>query len=165
MKLLDDRKRLFGIVNPVDFVAILLAIAAVVLLASVLFGKSPTAPVTGGDGGTVEVVLLGSVTDCDELQYELGQEVSRLGGTGVMGTLEKVDITPARREVFREDGSTVMAESTTFVDVRMVVRGKGEITEDGASIGDQLIRQNQVFDAQLPHLQVSVRVISITQVD
>lgn len=165
MKLLDENKRLFGIVNPVDLVAILLAIAAAVVLASVLFGRSPTAPVTAANDKTIEIVLEGTVIGTGELRHELGQEVSRVGGSGVMGTLEAFEANPSQREVYDSTGKAVITPSLTIQDVRMVVRGKGSITETGASIGAERIRQNQTFEAQLPYLQVPVRVTSIEQVD
>ncbi len=165
MKLLDDRKRLFGIINPVDLVAIALAVVAVLVLASVLFGRSPTAPVAPSSDNTVEVVLTGTVMEFDELQFEVGQEVSRVGGGGVMGTLESFDVRPAEREVYSDEGTASVTESLMSFEIRMVVRGKGAITQTGASIGAERIRQNQAFDAQLPYFQMPVRVVSVKQVD
>lgn len=165
VKLLDDNKRLFGIVNPVDLVAILLAVAAMVVLASVLFGKSPTAPATSSADKTIEVVLTGTAIGSGPFDYELGQEISRVGGSGVMGTLESFKSAPSRREVYTADGTAVLTDSLTIQDITMVVRGKGALTETGASIGAERIRQNQSFEAQLPYFQMVVRVVSIKQVD
>jgi len=167
VKLLDENKRLFGIVNPVDLVAIMLAIAAVVVLASVLFGRSPTAPVTSAADATIEIVLEGTVVVDPgyEYQYELGQEVSRFGGSGVMGTLESFEVTQSEREVYDAKGQVVLTESETIQEIRMTVRGKGSITDTGASIGAERIRQNQAFEAQLPYFQLPVRVLSVEQVD
>ena len=165
MKLLDDKKRLFGIINPVDLIAILLAVAAVVVLASVLLGKSPTAPVTQANDSTIEIVLEGTVIGEGDYKYEIGQEVSRLGGSGVMGTLESFEVSQSQREVYDAQGRPLIAESLTIQDVVMVVRGKGAITDTGASIGAERIRQNQPFEAQLPYFQMPVRVVSIEQVD
>ncbi|MDO9107948.1 MAG: DUF4330 domain-containing protein [Coriobacteriia bacterium] len=164
MKLLDENKRLFGIVNPVDLVAIMLAIAAVVVLASVLFGRSPTSPVTAANDKTIEIVLEGTVIGDGDFNHEIGQDVSRSGGSGVMGTLESFDIEPSKREVYDAEGSALITDSLTIKTVVMVVRGKGSITDTGASIGAERIRQNQVFDAQLPYFQMSARVTSIKQV-
>lgn len=162
--MLDEKKRLFGVINPVDLVAILLAVAAVLVLAQVLFGKAPTAPAAAAQD-TIEVELVGTIEKLGDYQYEIGQELSRLGGVGVMGTLVEASMAPARREVFRDDGTVVWAISESQNELRMKVRGKGTMTAEGASIGFERIRQNQVFDAQLPHMQVTVRVWSIRQVD
>lgn len=165
MKLLDENKRLFGLVNPVDLVAIALALVIVMVLATVLFGRSPAAPVTSADDATIEIVLYGSTLNADEFQLEEGQEVSRFGGAGVMGTLESFEIKPAQREVFSPEGDPIVTDSKTATDIEMVVRGKGAITETGASIGAERIRQGQAFDVQLPYFQMPVRVVSVKQVD
>lgn len=165
MKLLDEKKRLFGIVNPVDLVAIVLAIVVVLVLASVLFGKSPTAPVTSSADKTIEVVLQGAISKYPDYQFQKGQDISRVGGGGVMGTLESFTIVPSKREVYTAEGDAKVTDSIMSVDVTLVVRGKGAITDTGASIGAERIRQNQTFDAQLPYFQMPVRVVSVKQVD
>lgn len=165
MRLLDENKRLFGLINPVDLVAILLAVVLVMVLATVLFGRSPAAPVSSANENTIEVVLYGSLLTPEEFQIEEGQEVSRFGGAGVMGTLQSYTVKPAQREVFSPEGDPIVTASKTATDIELVVRGKGRITETGASIGAERIRQGQVFDVQLPYFQTSVRVTSIEQVD
>lgn len=166
MKLLDENRRLFGIVNPVDLVAIVLALVAVLVLATVLFGSSPTAQVAPAkEEGTVEIVLQGSVSNYEQLQLETGQDVSRVGGGGVMGVLEKFEITPSQREVWTAEGERRVSESELASDITMVVRGQGSITDVGASIGAERIRQNQLIEVQLPYFQVSTRVVSVEQVD
>ncbi|MRR13595.1 DUF4330 domain-containing protein [bacterium] len=165
VKLLDENKRLFGVLNPVDLVAVLLAIALVVVLATVLFGGGPAAPVTSRDEVDVEMVLEGPIGEFDEVQYAVGQELSRVGGLGLMGTVTDIEVGPAEREVYDAEGKPVVATSPTTRTLTITVRGKGQITDSAASIGSEKVRQNQVFDAQLPYFQVTVRVMSIKQVD
>ncbi len=166
MKLLDEKKRLFGLVNPVDLVAVLVVVALVAALANVLFGSSvgsSIAPAGGED--TIEIVATGVVTEISGIQYELGQEVSRVGGLGVMGTLESLEVGPYEREVYDAEGKAVMTVSPSSQRITVVVRGTGHFTENGVTMGTEKIRQNMTFDMQFPHFQSNVRVLSITKVD
>jgi hypothetical protein len=165
VKLLDENKRLFGLINPVDLVAILLALALVAVLATVLFGGGPAAPVATGETDTIEMVLEGVVGVMDEYQYEEGQEISRVGGLGLLGTVQSIEMGPAEREVYDAEGQPVISDSPTTRKMTIVVHGEGTITDSAASIGAEKIRQNQTFDAQMPYFQVPVRVISIKKVD
>lgn len=166
MKILDDNKRLFGMLNPVDLVAILLAIALVAVLGIVLLGRGPSAPVVSSrDSDTIELVLEGTMGLLDDPQFEEGQEISRIGGLGLLGTVESIKIGPAEREVFDAEGKPIIANSPTSRKVTIVVKGTGLITESAASIGTEKIRQNQVFEAQFPYFQIPVRVLSIKKVD
>lgn len=165
VKILDDNKRLFGLLNPVDLVAILLAIALVAVLATVLLGRGPSAPVVSRDSDTIELVLEGTMGLLDDPQFEEGQEISRVGGLGLLGTVESIEVGPTEREVFDAQGQPVIANSPTSRKVTIVVKGTGLITASAASIGAEKIRQNQVFEAQLPYFQIPVRVLSIKKVD
>ncbi|MHB1135797.1 MAG: DUF4330 family protein [Coriobacteriia bacterium] len=166
MKLLDEKKRLFGVINPVDLVAILVVVALVAALANVLFGASVGTNVVSAEGeDTIELVATGLLSEITEIQYEIGQEVGRAGGLGVMGTLVSLEITPYEREVYDAEGDPLMVVSPTTQRVTVVVRGTGNLTDSTATMGSEKIRQNMTVDLQLPHFQLPVRVLSITKVD
>lgn len=165
MKLLDEKSRIFGIVNPVDLVAILLAVLVVFVLAAVLFGKSPTGSMTSAGDETIEIVLKGTVPRYADYQFKVGQEVSRVSGAGVMGTVTTFTVAPAIKEAYTSEGVGIEAVSPVSSEITLVVRGTGSITDVGASIGAERIRQNQTFDAQMPHFQMSVAVVLVRQVD
>lgn len=164
MKVLDEKRRLFGLVNPVDLVAIILAIALAVLLSVVLFGRSAATPDVSSAQDTIEVVIAGSTPSTGQVPIAVGDEVSRFGGIGTMGTVASYTARPAQREMF-EDGNLVLIESLTVTDVEIVVRGKGSITDVAVSIGDERVRQGQALEVLLPHFQMPGRIISIEKVD
>jgi len=166
VKLLDEKKRLFGLVNPVDLVAVLVVVALIAALANVLFGSSvgsSIAPAGGED--TIEIVAAGVISEITDIQYEVGQEVGRVGGLGVMGTLESLEVGPYEREVYDAEGQPVITVSPTSQRVTMVVRGTGHFTDTGVTMGTEKIRQNMTMDMQFPHFQSTVRILSITKVD
>jgi len=166
VKLLDEKKRLFGLVNPVDLVAVLVVVALVAALANVLFGASvgsSIAPAGGED--TIEIVATGVVSEISGIQYELGQQVTRVGGLGVIGTLESLELGTFEREVYDAEGQPVIVVSPTSQRITVVIRGTGHFTENGVTMGTEKIRQNMTFEMQLPQFQSMVRVVSITKVD
>jgi len=166
VKLLDEKKRLFGLINPVDLVAVLVVLALVAALANVLFGASvgtSVAPAEGED--IIEMVATGTISEIEEIQYELGQEVSRAGGLGTMGELVSLELTPYERG---GDGTRKAIpwslSARWYSAVTLVVRGTGHMTDTVATMGSEKVRQNMTFDLQLPQFQISVRVLSVTKV-
>jgi hypothetical protein len=131
----------------------------------VLFGTSvgtSVAPAEGED--IIEMVATGTISEIEEIQYELGQEVSRAGGLGTMGELVSLELTPYEREVWDAEGDPVVVVSPMVQRVTLVVRGTGHMTDAVATMGSEKVRQNMTFDLQLPQFQISVRVLSVTKV-
>ncbi|TLM72539.1 MAG: DUF4330 domain-containing protein [Actinobacteria bacterium] len=163
MKLLDDRMRLFGLVNPIDIVAVLLVIAVAVVGYTLLKGEPPAPP---SEKGTVEVVFLAQgIPTVQEDLVKAGDVAARSGGTGKMGEVTAVRFEKSVKEATDATGSVVVVESDLFRDVYVTVRGTGAVTDTGVNLGDERIRVNQVFDLQMPRFQMSARVISARQVD
>ena len=165
MKLLDEKKRLFGLINPVDLVAVLVVLALVAALANVLFGTSAGTSVAPAEGeDIIEMVASGTISEIDEIQYEVGQPVGRAGGLGIMGELVSLEVTPFEREVYDAEGDPVIVVSPSNQRVTLVIRGTGHMTDTAATMGSEKVRQNMTFDLQLPHFQMPVRVHSLTKV-
>jgi len=164
LEVFDKKRRLFGLINPVDLAAIILAIALAAVLFTVLFDRSSVASDTSSGQDTIEVVVLGSTPSGNPPLISVGDEVSRFGGIGVMGTVASYTIRPSQREVLIGD-SLVIVESDTTNDVELVIRGRGSITDMAASIGDERVRQGQVLEVLLPLFQMSGRIISVEKVD
>jgi len=164
LKVFDEKGRLFGLINFVDLVAIILAVMLAIVLVTVLFGRPPGASDISSGQDTIEVVILGSTPITDPVPIAIGDEVSRFGGIGLMGTVVSYTTQPALREVLVGD-RLVTVESITATDVELVVRGRGSITDMAASIGEERVRSGQVLEVVLPLFQMSGRIMSIEKVD
>lgn len=163
MKLLDDKMRLFGVVNPVDVLAVLLVIAVAVVGYTLLKGEPPAPP---SEKGTVEAVFMTQgIPLVQEDLVKAGDVAARAGGTGKMGKVTAVRFEKALKEVSDASGTVIVARSDVLRDVYITVRGTGAVTDTGVNLGDERIRVNQVFDLQMPRFQMSARVISVKQVD
>lgn len=164
MKLLDEKMRLFGLINPVDILAVILVLAVAVVGYSLLTGESPAAPPS--ESGTIEVVFLAQgIPEPQQDFAAVGDVAARVGGTGEMGSVSDIKVERAVKEVTDADGVIKTAESELVRDVYITVRGTGAVTDTGINLGDERIRLNQVFDLQLPRFQMAARVISVKQVD
>lgn len=164
MKVLDEQRRLFGLINPVDLIAIVFAIALALVLATVLLGRSPIGPDTADSLDTIEVVILGSTPNSDQLPISVGDTVSRFGGTGIMGEVASYTTRPGQRESIGPDGF-FLTESLMATDVEIVVRGKGAINDTAVTIGGERIRHGQALEVLLPHFQMPGRIVSMQKVD
>ncbi len=128
-RILDDRGRLFGKVNIVDLV-VLLVIAAVVVFAAVRL--------TGG--GAVETVPV-RVTFIDArvdnalvAGLQTKGTVKDLGGS-VIGEVQSVQVTPSVEELLTTGGEFKTFASATQSDVTFVVLGEGTISDSTVHIG------------------------------
>lgn len=161
MRLLDDRSRLFGVVNPVDLVVVLLLLVMALVVANVLFGRTPVVSPGTGAKKDMEVVLVArDLLTYDPAYVKKGATVSKVGGSGTMGKLASIEAKPAVHEVTDDTGAVKTVESQLYKDVYLTVKGKGTLTDDAVSIGDEQIRQNMQLDVMTSKYQLQVRVLS-----
>jgi hypothetical protein len=149
LKILDDRSRLFGIVNPVDLVAIIAVVAVIVVIANVLFGVRASTVVQPQTGVVRATVYAGSVRDWVPTSVKIGDPMNRKAGNA-MGKVVAVQASPAINEVPTADGTLKMTKSKIFTDVYITVEGPGNITDTGANLQDEQLRSNQQLDIQTP---------------
>lgn len=159
MEVLDKKGRLFGLINPIDLVAIILAFALGAVLLTVLFGRSPIEPDISSGPHTIEVVFLGSTPSTNTIRIAVGDTANRLGSNGVMGTVTSYTVQP-----FKGD-APISGRLLMTNEVKLVIRGRGSITDTAASIGDERVRQGQQAEIQLPLFQIAGRIISVEKVD
>jgi hypothetical protein len=164
VRLLDERRRLFGIVNPIDLVALFLAVAVAVVVVFVLAGGSPTEAVSTHPKIEIEMVAVATVPDIGDFDIQSGDVVSRVGG-GEIGTLESFEIKPSASDEAQNAGAVLMTGDEPLVDIWFTIRGSGTFADDGASMGEERIRQNQILELQLPLFRTPARIWSISSID
>jgi hypothetical protein len=163
LKILDEKSRLFGIVNPVDLVAVIAVIALIFVVANVLFGVTP-AKVTTAKGEVRAVIYAGIVRQFVPGSIKIGDPVNRKGGSS-MGRVVDIKAVPAITEEPTAQGMLNYTASKIFTDVYITVQGKGDITPVSANIEDEQLRTNQEIDIQAPTFEATkARVQAITKV-
>jgi hypothetical protein len=162
LRILDDKKRLFGIVNPIDAIVIVAVLVGIVVIANVLFGVNPTSVRVGHGSKPVEIVWTAKgVHDFVPADLKVGQKVTRSGGASVMGNIVAVRSAPATEEALTADGAIKLATSPFDRDVFITIRGRGDVTEDGAFLGDEQVRVNMDMDLLAPTWQCKGKVLSL----
>ena len=138
MKLLDDKGRLFGLINIVDLVVIvLIAVVAtrVGLRARVMRTVNP------GALKTVEAVLLvEDVRPATAAALAVGDTIFNTKSNAVLGELVDKKVVPAVKEVETADGQLKLAEAPYRKDVYITVRGQGQVTENVIILGGYEMR-------------------------
>lgn len=163
MKLLDKDKRLFGIVNPIDALVVVVGVVAVVVVANVLFGvNQQTIRLNRGSDKVQMVVRAGDVSAGDISYLSVGDNVIKFGGSNVMGAVTKVTSEPAQLEAIDARGVPHVYRSQLATDVYVTVVGTGQINSDGAFIGNEQVRVNMLLDIAAPRWQAEkCRVVSL----
>jgi hypothetical protein len=162
VKILDEKSRLFGIINPVDLLLVVVVLAVVVIVASVLFPNvSPTKPAAKD---VVKVTILaGGLRAYVPGSIRIGDPINRKTG-GKMGKVVAIDAVPSTFEEPTAAGTLKKATSTVFTDLYVTIEGVGQINPGvSAFMGDEQVRTNQDIDFQAPTFEaVKAKVLEIT---
>ncbi|NLG86481.1 MAG: DUF4330 domain-containing protein [Firmicutes bacterium] len=152
MRLIDEKGRLFGLVNIIDLAVLVLIIAVaarVGLKSKLLKAVNPSTL------QPVEVVLL--VEDVRSATADAiaeGDTVLNTKSNAVLGELIKKEVVPAVKEIETADGRLVKAESPFRKDVYITVRGQGQVTGNVIILGGYEMRVGA--NAQVKGLKFAV---------
>ena len=136
-RFLDERGRIFGKVNIVD-ILVLLVIIAVVAFAVVRMTGSSTETAPLRVTYTVEAIRQASVDQLQE-QLQVKGTVRDEGGT-VLGTVEEVVVRPSQEEYLTPQGELEAFDSPIFKDVDIVLLGEGSVSSSTIRIGSVPMR-------------------------
>ena len=163
MKILDERSRLFGIVNPVDLVAIVALVAVALVVANVLFGVK-AATVRSPTGLVRATVFVSSIRNFTPGSIKIGDPVNRKSGSA-MGRVTALRSEPSLNEEVTALGTFNEVRSKLYTDAYITIEGKGDITATSANIQDEQIRTNQEIDIQTPMFEsLRARITAIEKV-
>lgn len=152
MRLIDDKGRLFGLVNIVDLAVVLLVVAVAArigLKSRLLRAVNPSTL------KPVEVVLLiEDVRPATANAVSEGDTIVNAKSNAVLGELIAKEVVPALKEVETADGRLVEAEAPYRKDVYITVRGQGQVTENVIILGGYEMRVGA--NAQVKGLKFAV---------
>lgn len=144
-------------------------VIALVLVALVL--ATAVAAGCGGGGGApspqatmseVRVTLL--VREIDEgygSQLRVGDSVRDRETKALLGTIESVEASMARRPVETAEGEVVFSEVPDALDMRVVVRGKASVSDAGVRFGGFAVYMNDEVKLVTPLLYFRSKVVAI----
>lgn len=94
-------------------------------------------------------------------QFRVGDSVRDRETRALLGTIESVETTVARRPVETADGEIVLAEIPEALDMRVVVRGEASIPDSGVRFGNLVVYMNDDLNLVLPRLLFRAKVVTI----
>lgn len=140
MRLLDEKHRLFGLVNPIDALVVIVLIAA----ALVAYGLLSDEPEPEVETQTITYSLWCRKIPGDATGLvSAGDTVSKLGSSTI-GTVVGVATQPSLLEQM-DEGETVVRESELLTDLILTVETEAQETELGYLVNGVLLRNNTVM--------------------
>ncbi|NLK36954.1 MAG: DUF4330 domain-containing protein [Epulopiscium sp.] len=130
MKLVNEKGKLFGKINIIDFCVILLVIALALGAAYKFRGLEKTSTTTTMEPirYTIEVK---KIRDYIFQNVKEGDLIFDKTSGNCIGTITKIDATPAKEAVLCIDGTYNMGDVENRIDVVFTVEGEGVISADG----------------------------------
>lgn len=137
MRGIDERGRLFGVINVIDLAALLVLVVFVT--------KFAYPRVAASRGGVTEkeiqvVFLVTKVRFATASVIRPGDEVREVKSNLFLGRVVDVVVKPMPTEVETADGRVVLADSPVYKDVWITVSGPGRISPNAIILGSQEIR-------------------------
>ncbi len=160
-RFLDARGRIFGKVNIVDLIVLIVIVAVVVFaLVRTTGDSSTTFPIRVTY--TVEEVRQGTV-DAILKAVKAGATVRDDGGT-VLGTVEKAEVHPTRKEVPTPEGELKAFDSPVFSDVDILVEGQARLSGSTYRIGSVFMRVGKKVNLIGPGFEIQTVIMLVGEV-
>ncbi len=155
MAFIDNRGRLFGWMNLVDLLVVL------VLIALVAFAYVRFVAGTGDEETLITTFRVEQVREPTILEIEVGDEVRDETGT-VLGTVRQTEDYPTKVEFLNEQtGEPVVVESNLYFDIDFAVEGQGQVSQSQYAIGSIPLEVGRQLVVKGPGFSVRAAIIDI----
>ncbi len=138
MKIIDEKGRLFGIINIIDLFISVMLIVLIGFGAYKVFRVNPTVAVN-----TQKVTMVYFIQEVRDVTYnaiEEGEIAKDYDKNSVYGKIIKKEAMPALKMAETADGRFVEAEIPNRLDVKVYIEGDAVISKTGVYMGGQEIR-------------------------
>lgn len=133
MKIIDEQGRLFGKINIIDFIFLILVIG-VLGAGAMRLTKDPIPTETIGQA-EIELHIQG-IGEVGAAVIEVGQEVYHYDDNELMGTIQKIEVEPLV-EASKEGGQWTETEVPNAYLVKLVIEGPVKLGEVTIQTGSQ----------------------------
>jgi len=138
MRLVDDKGRVFGRINVIDFAVILVI---VLFLGGVAYTRLKPGNLEGLEPTTIEVTFLVPNVRGPSVEVAvIGDVVKEAKTNQVLGEVVRKEVEPANLVVQMPDGRFWEMTSQTRKDMFLTVRGTGRVSENLIQLGGQEVR-------------------------
>jgi hypothetical protein len=148
---LDDRGRLFGKLNLVDLL-VLVVVVALLVFAFMRFSGS------GGEQATIRTTFaVERIRDVTIAQFDEGVEVRDDTGT-LLGTVQDFRVSPFPEAVPDAEGNLHLRDSPVFFDMVVVVEGTGFASASQVRVGSVPLLVGRILIIRGPTFEVTARI-------
>jgi hypothetical protein len=145
MAIIDEKGRLFGRVNLIDFTLILGVFVVAALAFVVLKGQGKVATIP--EDRTVDYTVIVKAIRPDVASFlKPGDLVKKQITQGPIGTIKKVELKPAQEVIDTADGHKVLATSPSEKDAFVTIETKGRAGNDIIATGNEVLRVGDRFN-------------------
>ncbi|HHY70538.1 MAG TPA: DUF4330 domain-containing protein [Thermoanaerobacterales bacterium] len=157
MSLIDSKGKVFGLINIIDLLVILLIVAVVGRFTLKQKQKSAGAVTTN-----IEVVLhVKEVRDATTNVVKMGDIVKETKSNAVLGKVMNVEIKPSDTLVETADGRIVVYPNPVYKDMLITLVGSGSAGENAIVLGSNEIRVGTSLQLKTNMYSVTTTVMSI----
>lgn len=150
MKIIDEKGRLFGVINIIDLAVLLLI---VVLVAGGIWYVSKKEPVESGPAKDYYVTIKCSGLEEDVADYLHTGDKLYYSGNFIDAEITEVSAEPAKIDVIRDDGTIVVATHPELKDIYVTVKVKAAeddqmiwIGQLHANVGKELVLKTRYVE-------------------
>lgn len=138
MKIIDEKGKLFGIINIIDLFISIMLIVLIGFGAYKVFRVNPTVAVN-----TQKVTMVYFIQEVRDVTFnaiEEGEIAKDYDKNTVYGKIVKKEALPAKKMVSTADGRVIEAEIPNRYDVKVYIEGDAVISKTGIYMGGQEVR-------------------------
>jgi len=157
MSLIDKKGRVFGLINIIDLLVILLIVAVVGRFTLMQKQKS-----AGAVTKNIEIVVhVKEVRDATCDVVKVGDVVKETKTNAVLGKITNVEVVPSETLVETADGRIVVAPNPVYKDMYITLQGLGSAGENAIVLGSNEIRVGTTLQLKTNMYSVTSTVMSI----
>ncbi|MBT9166866.1 MAG: hypothetical protein DDT19_00190 [Syntrophomonadaceae bacterium] len=141
MKLVDDKGKLFGLINIIDLIVLVFVVALVLGGAYRIYGPRQNGDIFQQEGDAVQ--LKGRVFDVSQYTVDVIQKGDILIDTAAQlpfGEIISVETVPHRRLVDTAEGKVMLSEVPERFDVILSIKGMAQVSEYAIRIASHDVR-------------------------
>lgn len=168
MKILDAKGKLFGKINLVDCLVVLVILAIIIAAAVKLTGTSVSDALSGGDDMvTIRYEVLCTQVNPTTCDYAVTQIGSQLMNSGEMIDAEITNcvIEPHMDTVETADGTLNYVENTMVHDLRFTIEAQTQLVANAYAVGTQELRVGKSHIVKTVGLEVTGTILSMEEVN
>lgn len=161
MKLINDKGKIFGLINIVDLIVLLLIVAVVGAAGYRAVSPKVNAPVEGEGEKYCYVTLYGSTVVPEAAEKLQPGDKLVANNEFTDGEIVSVDMSPAAYVGVDDQGKAVYSEHPMWKDITVVVKEKIDPSDVILKVGNQEVRVNYTYILKTQQFEGNTKVRGI----